>query len=41
MNEKRDNDAIPEALLQRLADYLTVRVGLLFTKKTGRDSRKR
>ncbi|MDD2389784.1 MAG: hypothetical protein PHP23_08645 [Desulfobacterales bacterium] len=33
MNEKRDNNTISEALLQRLAAYLTARIGLHFSKR--------
>ena len=37
MNEKTDSHAIPEALLQRLSDYLTARVGLQFTKRNWKE----
>ena len=33
MNGKTDSRAIPEALLQRLSDYLTAKVGLHFAKR--------
>lgn len=33
MNEKMDSITIPEALLQRLSEYLTARVGLQFLKR--------
>ena len=37
MNGKTDSRAIPEALLQRLSDYLTVRVGLHFAKRNWKE----
>jgi len=37
MNVKTDSRAIPEALLQRLSDYLTARVGLHFTKRNWKE----
>ena len=37
MNGKTDNRAIPEALLQRLSDYLTARVGLQFAKRNWKE----
>jgi chemotaxis protein methyltransferase CheR len=37
MNGKRGSRAIPEALLQRLSDYLTARVGLHFAKRNWKE----
>ena len=37
MNGKTDSRAIPEALLQRLSDYLTARVGLHFAKRNWKE----
>ncbi len=37
MNGKTHSRAIPEALLQRLSDYLTARVGLRFTKRNWKE----
>lgn len=37
MNGKTDSRAIPEALLQKLSDYLTARVGLHFAKRNWKD----
>ena len=37
MNGKADSITVPEALLQRLSDYLTARVGLQFTKRNGKE----
>jgi chemotaxis protein methyltransferase CheR len=37
MNGKTDSCAIPEALMQRLSDYLTARVGLHFAKRNWKE----
>lgn len=37
MSGKTDSRAIPEALLQRLSDYLTARVGLHFAKRSWKE----
>ena len=37
MNGKTDIRAVPEALLQRLSDYLTARVGLHFAKRNWKE----
>jgi len=37
MNGKTDSRAVPEALLQRLSDYLTARVGLHFAKRNWKE----
>src|SRR4030043_136497 len=37
MNAKTDSHAIPEALMQRLSDYLTARVGLQFAKRNWKE----
>src|SRR4030042_1729777 len=37
MNAKTDSRAVPEALLQRLSDYLTARGGLHFAKRSWKE----